>query len=104
MWAYAHSKLANGLSVSELARRLEITEQPVVSSSVHPEFVPGSRFGRFLPGPLSGLFRMLGIVPGTSSVADGAAELLHVAVSLETADVSGRYFSGQAHTTPSEAA
>jgi NAD(P)-dependent dehydrogenase (short-subunit alcohol dehydrogenase family) len=104
MGAYAHSKLANVLFASELARRLEITERPVVSNSVHPGFVPGSRFGRFLPGPLSGLFRMLGVVPGTSSVADGAAELLHVAVSPDTADVSGRYFSGQARTTPSEAA
>jgi hypothetical protein len=47
---------------------------------------------------------VLGVVPGTSSVADGAAELLHVAVSPDTDDVSGRYFSGQARTTPSEAA
>ncbi|MEF8817553.1 MAG: daunorubicin C-13 ketoreductase, partial [Salinibacter sp.] len=61
-------------------------------------------FGRFLPGPLAGLFRMLGVVPGTSSVADGAAELLHVAVSPETATVSGQYFSGQSPVTPATAA
>lgn len=104
MRAYAHSKLANVLFASELARRLEATGRSIVSNSVHPGFVPGSRFGRFLPGPLSWGFRMLGVVPGTSSVADGAAELLHVAVSPDTADVSGRYFSGQEPTTPSDAA
>lgn len=104
MGAYAHSKLANVLFASELARRLENAGHPVGSNSVHPGFVPGSGFGRFLPGPLSWLFRTLGVVPGTSSVADGAAELLQVAVAPETADVSGRYFSGQSPTTPSEAA
>ncbi|MFB6098802.1 MAG: SDR family NAD(P)-dependent oxidoreductase [Salinibacter sp.] len=104
MAAYAHSKLANVLFASELARRMEAAGRSVVSNSVHPGFVPGSQFGRFLPGPLLWGFRMLGMVPGTSSVADGAAELLHAAVSPETADVSGRYFSGQGPTSPSEAA
>ena len=104
MRTYSHSKLANILFASELARRLEAGGRSVVSNSVHPGFVPGSQFGRFLPGPLTGLFRMLGVVPGTSSVADGAAELLHVAVSPSTADVSGRYFSGQAPTMPTDAA
>jgi hypothetical protein len=47
---------------------------------------------------------MVGVVPGTSSVADGAAELLHVAVPPGSAEASGRYFSGQSPTTPSEAA
>ena len=104
MGAYAHSKLANVLFASELARRLDAAGRPAMSNSLHPGFVPGSQFGRFLPGPLSGLFQMLGVVPGTSSVADGAAELLHVAVSPDTADVSGRYFSGQSPTTPAAAA
>lgn len=104
MGAYAHSKLANVLFASELARRLDDAGRPVVSNSVHPGFVPGSQFGRFLPGPFAGLFRMIGMVPGTSSVADGAAELLHVAIAPGTADVSGRYFSGQSPVTPTEAA
>jgi hypothetical protein len=47
---------------------------------------------------------MIGLVPGTSSVADGAAELLHVAVAPGTGDASGRYFSGQSPATPTEAA
>jgi len=104
MAAYSHSKLANVLFAGELARRLDATERPITSNSVHPGFVPGSRFGRFLPGPLSRLFRLLGGVPGTASVADGAAELLYVALSPATADVSGRYFTGQEPVPPTEAA
>lgn len=104
MEAYAHSKLANILFASELARRLKTAGRPIVSNSLHPGFVPGSQFGRFLPGLFTGLFRMLGMVPGIASVADGAAELLHVAASPETTDVSGRYFSGQSLATPSDAA
>jgi NAD(P)-dependent dehydrogenase (short-subunit alcohol dehydrogenase family) len=104
MEAYAHSKLANILFASDLARRLEAAGRPVVCHSLHPGFVPGSQFGRFLPGPFAGLFRMLGVVPGIASVADGAAELLHAAVSPEPADGSGQYFSGQSPATPSDAA
>lgn len=104
MQAYGHSKLANVLFAAELARRLDAAGRAVTSNSVHPGFVPGSRFGRFLPGPLSALFRGLGAIPGTASVADGAAELLHVAVSTEGGDVTGRYFSGQQPVRPSDAA
>ncbi|PQJ34720.1 daunorubicin C-13 ketoreductase [Salinibacter sp. 10B] len=104
MEAYSHSKLANILFASELARRLDATGRAVQSHSVHPGFVPGSQFGRFLPGPLSGLFRMLGVVPGTASVADGAAELLHAALSPDAAETSGRYFTGRAPVEPSSAA
>jgi NAD(P)-dependent dehydrogenase (short-subunit alcohol dehydrogenase family) len=100
MGAYGHSKLANILFASELARRLEATGRRVTSNSLHPGFVPGSQFGRFLPGPLAPLFRLVKLVPGTSSVADGAAELLHVAVADRAAAPSGHYFSGQAPTAP----
>lgn len=104
MGAYGHSKLANILFASELARRLEIAGRSVTSNSFHPGFIPGSQFGRFLPGLLTSLFQMIGAVPGTSSVADGAAELLHVAVSEETAGHSGDYFTGQQSVTPAPAA
>jgi len=104
MAAYSHSKLANVLFASELAHRLEATGRRVTSNSLHPGFVPGSQFGRFLPGPLTSLFRLIGAVPGTSSVADGAAELLHVAVADDTADHSGEYFSGQQPVPPAPAA
>ena len=104
MEAYGHSKLANVLFASELARRLDAAGRAVTSNSVHPGFVPGSQFGRFLPGPLSTLFRGLGVIPGTASVADGAAELLCAALSPAGADASGRYFSGQEPVSPSSAA
>ncbi len=104
MEAYSHSKLANILFASELARRLAAAGRAVRSHSVHPGFVPGSQFGRFLPGPLSGLFRMLGVVPGTASVTDGAAELLHAALSTDATETSGRYFTGLAPVEPSSAA
>ena len=102
--AYSHSKLANILFARELGRRLEEAGRSVVSHSVHPGFVPGSQFGRFLPGPLTSLFRLLGVVPGTSSVADGAAALLHAALAPAAAAASGQYFSGQQSATPTNAA
>lgn len=104
MGAYGHSKLTNILFASELARRLEAVGRAVTSNSVHPGFVPGSQFGRFLPGPLTSVFRMIGMVPGTASVADGAAELLHVAVAEATAGHSGDYFTGQQAVAPAAAA
>jgi len=104
MGAYSHSKLANVLFAAELARRFEAAGRDVTSNSVHPGAIPGSGFSRFLPGPLPRLVQALDRVPGVTSVADGAAELLFVAVSPRTGDISGRYFAGQAPTSPSSAA
>ncbi len=104
MGAYSRSKLANVLFASELARRLEAAGQSVTSNSVHPGAIPGSGFSRFLPGPLPRLVQALDRLPGVTSVADGAAALLFVGLSPRTADVSGRYFSGQQPTEPSPAA
>lgn len=100
MGAYSLSKLANVLFAAELARRLDAAGRAVVSHSVHPGFVPGSKFGRFLPGLLASLFQWIGVVPGTSSVADGAAEILTVALSDEAGADSGRYYSGQQPVSP----
>ena len=100
--AYSHSKLANILFAAELARRLDDTA--VTSNSVHPGAIPGSGFSRFLPGPLPQLVRGLRVVPGVTTVADGAAELLFVGVSPRTAGISGRYFASQRPRPPSEAA
>jgi NAD(P)-dependent dehydrogenase (short-subunit alcohol dehydrogenase family) len=102
--AYSHSKLANVLFAAELARRLDATGREVTSNSIHPGAIPGSGFSRFLPGPLPGLFQRLEAVPGVTSVADGAAELLFAAVSPRTADISGRYFTGQQPRQPAEPA
>jgi len=103
-WAYSHSKLANVLFAAELARRLDATERAITSNSSHPGAIPGSGFSRFLPRPLPQLMGGLSAVPGVTTVADGAAELLFPAVSPRTADISGRYFVDQQPTTPSPAA
>jgi NAD(P)-dependent dehydrogenase (short-subunit alcohol dehydrogenase family) len=100
--AYSHSKLANILFAAELARRLD--DRSVTSNSVHPGAIPGSGFSRFLPGPLARLVQGLRVVPGVTTVADGAAELLFVGVSPRTADISGRYFASQRTQPPSDAA
>lgn len=78
MRVYSLSKLANILFAAGLARRLEAAGRAVVSRSLHP----GS------------LFQLIGVVPGTSSVGDGAAEILYVALADEAGADSGRYFSG----------
>ena len=103
-WAYSHSKLANVLFATELARRLSAADRGVTSNSLHPGAIPGSGFSRFLPGPIPDLVRLLDSVPGVTSVADGAAALLFLGVSPRTAGVSGRYFSGREPETPSDAA
>jgi NAD(P)-dependent dehydrogenase (short-subunit alcohol dehydrogenase family) len=102
--AYSHSKIANVLFAAELARRLDAAGRDVTSNSVHPGAIPGSGFTRFLPGPLPALVQRLDAVPGVTSVADGAAEVLSVAVAPRTAGVTGRYFADQRPTDPSDAA
>ncbi|MFB6255852.1 MAG: SDR family NAD(P)-dependent oxidoreductase [Haloplanus sp.] len=102
--AYSHSKLANVLFTRELAGRLDATGREITANSIHPGAIPGSGFSRFLPGPIPNLFQRLEAVPGVTSVADGGAEILFVAVSSRVAEVSGRYFANQRPRTPSEAA
>lgn len=102
--AYAHSKLANVLFTRELAQRLAAAGSDVTANSLHPGAIPGSGFSRFLPGPLPSLVQKLEALPGVTSVADGAAEILFAGVSPRTADVSGRYFAGQELRSPSTAA
>jgi len=104
MGAYSHSKLANILFSAELARRLDAAGHDVTANSFHPGAIPGSGFSRFLPGPLPDLFAKLDAVPGITSVEDGAAALVNLAVSPRLDGTSGRYFSGRDVTTPSSAA
>jgi hypothetical protein len=102
--AYSHSKLANVLFSAELAHRLDETSREVTANSFHPGAIPGSGFARFLPGPLPRLVQALDRLPGVTSVADGAAELLFVAVSPRAGELSGRYFADQRPTEPSREA
>ena len=102
--AYSHSKLANILFASELARRLDDAGRDVTSNSLHPGAIPGSGFSRFLPGPVPRLIQGFSALPGVTSVEDGAAEILFLAVSPRTADISGRYFANQQAQTPSDPA
>jgi len=103
-WTYSHSKLANVLFASELSHRLDAAGREVTSNSLHPGAIPGSGFSRFLPGPIPRVIRAFDALPGVTSVAEGAAEILFLAVSPRTADISGRYFSDQRPATPSSAA
>lgn len=103
-WAYSHSKLANILFASELAKRLDTANKNINSNSIHPGAIPGSGFSRFLPGPIPRVLQALDRLPIVTSVAEGAAELLLPAVSPRTATISGRYFSNQQPTQPSIAA
>jgi len=103
-WAYGHSKLANVLFAVELAHRLDAAGLDVTSNALHPGAIPGSGFGRFLPGPLPALLGLVEAVPGVTSVADGAAAILFVALSDRTAGLNGRYFTGREPVRPAEAA
>ena len=103
-WAYSHSKLANVLFATELARRLDAAGREVTSNALHPGAIPGSGFSRFLPGPLPKVIGLFDAVPGVTSVADGAAAILFVALSERTAALNGRYFSGRESVLPSGAA
>jgi len=99
--AYGRSKLANVQFALALARRLAATGSNVTSNAVHPGAIPGSAFSRFLPAPVPQGMKLLNSAPFVTSVEDGAAALLTLAVSSDLAGVSGRYVSGQRPQTPS---
>ena len=102
--AYARSKLANVQFAFELARRLKAADSDVSSNSFHPGGIPGSGFTRFLPGPLPRVARMLDPLPFVTSVEDGAAALVYLAVSPDVSGVSGQYFEKQDLATPTREA
>src|SRR5262249_23911357 len=96
---YSHSKLANALFSSELARRLSGTH--VTSNALHPGFVASSDFnGR---GPMIALMslgaRFFAITP-----EEGARTSVHLASSPEVEGITGKYFVKQRQVQPSAAA
>jgi NAD(P)-dependent dehydrogenase (short-subunit alcohol dehydrogenase family) len=84
--AYGRSKLALMLFTYELARRLKDTG--VTVNAVHPGFV-ATRFGKTtgLTGALLDLFKV-----AARSPEQGADTVIHLALSPELAEVTGRYF------------
>ena len=96
---YGHSKLANLLFTTELARRLE--GSGVTVNCVHPGAVAtglgknNGTFSRVVTWLLAPFFR---------TPDKGAATTLHVATSPELAGVSGRYFARCREVRPSAAA
>ena len=102
--AYQRSKLANIQFAAELARRLDRSGRSISSNSFHPGAIPGSGFGRFLPGPLPRLLSGLRHLPMTTSVAEGAATAVYLVASPQVDDVSGQYFIDCEPSTPSRAA
>jgi NAD(P)-dependent dehydrogenase (short-subunit alcohol dehydrogenase family) len=91
--AYCRSKLANIQFTRELAARLDRAGRAVTANAFHPGIVPGSAFGRALPGPVSGLFDLFAAAPVAETVEDGAATMVYLAVSPAVADTTGRYFA-----------
>lgn len=102
--AYWRSKLANVLFANELARRLAAVGSAVTSNSLHPGLVPGSEFARGLPAPAPLVGQLLGELPWTDSVADGAATIVYLAASPEVDGVSGTYFARCRERRPARAA
>jgi NAD(P)-dependent dehydrogenase (short-subunit alcohol dehydrogenase family) len=82
--AYNQSKLANVLFTRELAKRLE--GKGVSVNAVHPGVVQ-TELSRQFPRFLTAIFHLFTISP-----AKGAETSLHVAMSPETARVTGEYF------------
>jgi NAD(P)-dependent dehydrogenase (short-subunit alcohol dehydrogenase family) len=102
-WAYGHSKLANVLFATELARMLGRGDRAVTTASVHPGAIPGSGFTRFLPGPLSSLASAFDALPLVTSVADGAAELLYAGLHPDALSSTGQYYADLSTAAPTEA-
>lgn len=92
MRAYANAKLANLLTVYELARRLQGTS--VTVNALHPGYVStnivniGAATGLWrLAVPFWGLAMRLILTP-----AQGAATSIHLACSPQVSHISGKYF------------
>jgi NAD(P)-dependent dehydrogenase (short-subunit alcohol dehydrogenase family) len=91
--AYCRSKLANIQFSNELARRLEAADSDVTSNSFHPGLIPGSEFSRSFIAPTKGVTDFLKTLPVGDTPKDGAATMVYLGVSDETASVSGKYFA-----------
>jgi len=88
MQVYGQSKLANVLFTYELARRLE--GSGVTANAVHPGFV-STNMGRDNGWFIHKMVRLVMLLKGISP-EEGARTLVHLAISPEIKDVTGKYF------------
>jgi NAD(P)-dependent dehydrogenase (short-subunit alcohol dehydrogenase family) len=98
--AYCRSKLANIQFTRELAARLRRADREVTANAFHPGIVPGSGFGRALPGPVSALFDLFAAAPVAETVEEGAATLVYLAAAPDVADTTGTYFARRREIRP----
>ena len=104
--AYNRSKLALLMFSHALAARSDA----VRANALHPGFVTDSAFYRGYPSVLRRLLPVLRYIPRAIirrpvvTAAEGAGNVLHVAVSPATAGATGTYYDGQQPSTPAEAA
>jgi NAD(P)-dependent dehydrogenase (short-subunit alcohol dehydrogenase family) len=87
--AYANSKLANLLFACALARR--IARDGISSNALHP-------------GAIGTKLLRIGFGKGGAPVEEGARTSVHLALSPEAADFTGRYFMDRRPARPSAAA
>lgn len=102
--AYCRSKLSNILFSNELATRLAATGSDASVNAFHPGVIPGSEFGRALPGFSTDLWQLFENTPLTESVEDGAATLVYLGAAPTVADTSGAYFARCDEVRPAHAA
>lgn len=106
--AYATSKLANVMTMLELARRLE-TLRPGAGIAVHaldPGLMPDTGLDRDYPPRAQRLYDAIApllvrVVPGATTSAASAAQLARMAVDPAFAAPSGRYVELDHDGTPS---
>lgn len=110
--AYSSSKLANLMTVLELARRVARDPRGITAMAFDPGFTPGTGLARSYPAPLALLFRrVLPLVArgaGVSTIAASGAGLAELVTAPQFADANGGYFAMRNHTltpfAPSELA
>ncbi len=99
--SYARSKLANVMFSISLAQRLD--DEKIITSSVHPGVISGTKFLRTFPMPVNKLnyiFDKLPL-PGISSTYEGAATLVNT---IDITEYSSVYYNKFEPERPSKIA
>ena len=91
-WQYAMTKLANILTVKELARKLQKLKVPITVNSLHPGLVRTS-INRNTPWYIKHFMQPILYKLWAKNAFEGAQTTIYLAVSPEVKNVSGLYFS-----------